>query len=114
MTTTYTGDPKVLNQTAVNAMACQGELEGYLRSWMSLRDEFASAVHGSQTGTQIQNTMDTAHTAGVKLARTLQEIIDTLKDTGVHIDATDLENAARMARAVELGTNNTVDTGSWQ
>ncbi|MEV4128500.1 hypothetical protein [Nocardia sp. NPDC049707] len=114
MATTYTGDPKVLNQTAVNAMACQGELEGYLRSWMSLRDEFASAVHGSQTGTQIQNTMDHAHTAGVKLAQTLQEIIDTLKDTGVRIDAADLQNAATMARAVELGTNSTVDTGSWQ
>jgi uncharacterized protein YukE len=114
VTTTYTGDPQVLQHTAKDAMACQGELEGYLRSWMSLRDEFASAVHGSQTGTAIQTTMDHAHTAGVKLAQTLQEIIDTLKDTGVKIDATDLENAAHMQRAIELGTNNTVDTGSWQ
>lgn len=113
MTTTYTGDPKVLNQTAVNAMACQGELEGYLRSWMSLRDEFASAIKGSATGTQVQNTMDQAHTAGANLARTLQDIIDTLKDTGVKIDATDLQNQSHLQRAVELGTNSKVDTGSW-
>lgn len=114
MTHTYSGDPKLLQQTAVKAMACHGELEGYLRSWMSLRDDFHGAVHGSQTGTQIQNTMDHAHTSGVQLARTLQDIIDALKDTGNRIDTTDLENAARMQRAVELGTNNTVDTGSWQ
>ncbi len=114
MATTYTGDPQALSDTAKNAMACQGELEGFLSSWMGLRDEFARAVHGSQTGTQIQNTMDHAHTAGAKLSQTLQEIIDTLKDTGVKIDATDLENAARMQRALSLGTNSTVDTNSWQ
>ncbi|WP_433202618.1 hypothetical protein ACQP1G_12590 [Nocardia sp. CA-107356] len=103
-----------MKNTAVKAMACQGELEGYLRSWMGLRDEFASAVHGSQTGTQIQTTMDSAHTAGVNLARTLQDIIDTLKDTSVKVEATDLQNAAHLQRAVELGSNGKVDTGSWQ
>lgn len=114
MTTSYTGDPKVLNQTAVNAMACQGELEGYLRSWMSLRDEFASYIKDSATARQVQTTMDEAHTSGVNLARTLQDIIDTLKDTAVYVESTDLQNAATMLRAVESGTNSTVDTGSWQ
>lgn len=114
MTTTYNGDPKVLSETAKNAMACQGELEGYLRSWMGLRDEFASAVTGSETGKAIQVTMDNAHTAGSKLAQTLQEIIDTLKDTGVKIDATDLESAAKVQQALALGMDSKVDTNSWQ
>lgn len=114
MTTTYNGEPAVLQETAKNAMACQGELEGYLRSWMGLRDEFASAVKGSQTGLAIQTTMDNAHTSGRKLAETLQQIIDTLKDTGVRIDATDLESAARVQQAVSLGTDSKVDTASWQ
>lgn len=114
MATPYNGDPKVLNQTAVKAQACQGELEGYLRSWMGLRDEFATHVTGSQTAAQIQNTMDHAHTAGAKLARTLQDIIDTLKDTAVYVESTDLQNASTLQRAVALGTDTKVDTGSWQ
>jgi len=95
-------------------MACQGELEGYLRSWMGLRDEFAVAVQSDGTGRAIQTTMDSAHTAGVKLATTLQEIIDTLKDTSVKIDTQDLEGAAQMNQALALGMNSTVDTNSWQ
>lgn len=114
MTTEYNGDPAVLQETAKNAMGCQGELEGYLRSWMGLRDEFASAINGSQTGTAVQTTMDNAHTAGVKLARSLQDIIDTLKDTGNKIDATDLESAAHVQQAVALGLDSKVDTNSWQ
>ncbi|MEU4345501.1 hypothetical protein AB0H00_30320 [Nocardia sp. NPDC023852] len=115
MATEYNGDPSVLISTAQNAMAVQTELEGYLRSWMSLKDDFAVAVQSDGTGKAIQSTMEIAHTSGVKMARTLQEIIDTLKDTGIKIDSQDLEGAARVQGAVSpSGVNNTVDTNSWQ
>lgn len=118
----YNGDPKVLISTAQNAMGVQTELEGYLRSWMSLRDEFAAAVQGSETGKAIQSTMDTAHTAGVNMARTLQEIIDTLRDTGNKIDEQDMQGATMMLASIAdgmgavspTGINQTVDTNSWQ
>jgi len=113
MTHAYSGSPAELIQTAKNAMAVQGELEGYLKSWMGLRDEFAGYVKNSATAAAIQSTMDTAHTSGITLAHALQDIIDALKDTGNKIDSTDLENQARVLGAIELGTNGKVDTGSW-
>jgi len=109
----YTGDPAALIATAKKAMGNQGELEGYLKSWMSLRDEFAGYVKNSSTAGAIQTTMDSAHNSGLKLAKTLQDIIDVLRDTGNKVDTTDMENAARVNQAVQLGTNNKVDTGSW-
>jgi len=116
----YKGTPTELIQTAKNAMVNQGELEGYLRSWMSLRDDFAAFVKDSHTAASIQTTMDSAHTSGKKLAQTLQDILELLRDTGVKIDATDLENKARVDRSsvtglsgVQTGTNSSVDTASW-
>jgi len=106
----YHGDHAVLKKTAQDAMGVHGELEGYLSSWMGVRDEFAVAVQSAGTGRAIQDTMDSAYRSGVELARVLQDIIDTLKSTDVTIETADLDAASKVHQAVALGTNNVVDT----
>lgn len=127
MAIAYEGTPDDVIAVAMDGYGLQGELEGYLRSWMSLRDDFAVFVSASATARAIQDTMDAAHQSGSKLAKSMQDILDLLKDTGVKVDSMDLESAAQLhydgvtsglgtgpaGTTIETGTNGSVDTQSW-
>ncbi|WP_330257071.1 hypothetical protein OG874_22380 [Nocardia sp. NBC_00565] len=102
-------DPTKLKTGAANTSACLGELESNLNGLSSAADELYVAVSGA-TGTAINNALSEAFAAGKSLGATLQEIIDALTETGVKIDAHDLDSAAEVVAA--SGGENFVPSGS--
>ncbi|MBF6177879.1 Uncharacterised protein [Nocardia otitidiscaviarum] len=102
-------DPDVLIPAARNAMALQGNHEGYLKALLGVQDELAAAIVSPGAGAAVREAMTNAHTKGHDLAVKLQEIIQTLQDTGIRIDASDMDAAAQVRNATSLGTNGAVD-----
>ncbi|NKY59831.1 hypothetical protein [Nocardia flavorosea] len=125
MATAYFGDPADVIAAATEGYGLHGELEGYLSSWMGLKDDYQAAVNGNETGKQIQLTMQAAYDSGKRLAGTMQQILDTLKETGVKVDGMDLEMAAQIkfddaiaandlgSNTQSLGTNGKLDLNAF-
>ncbi|WP_327148000.1 hypothetical protein [Nocardia sp. NBC_01329] len=100
-------DPEVLIPAAKSALGLQGNHEGYLKSMLAVQDELAAYVQSPGAGNQIAQAMNSAHTAGKQLSQLLQEIIETLQDTGIKIDVSDMENAAQLQNANAWGLDGT-------
>ncbi|WP_280241696.1 hypothetical protein [Nocardia abscessus] len=95
--------PDQLIPSAKTAMGLQGNHEGYLKALLGVQDELQAAVKSPGAGNQIVAAMTDAHQAGADLGRQLQEIIQTLLDTGIAVDVQDMENAARVLQATAFG-----------
>ncbi|MFE9575215.1 hypothetical protein ACFYO1_02420 [Nocardia sp. NPDC006044] len=111
MSITFTGDAHQMQNSANQTAACCGELESHLKSLSFVQDELHAAVVSQGAGNAIYNTLGNAHTSGLSLAGTLQQIIDALNVAGVQVDAQDMEGAAHV-NAV-LGADGHVDGGTW-
>lgn len=111
MSIVFNGDPEVLRGTANHTAACLGELESHLKALMGVQDELYAAVVSRGTGSAIYRTLGEAHHSGTVLAGTLQQIVDELSQTGVSVDAQDLEGAGRVNAL--LGDDGEVDAGTW-
>ncbi|WP_306355961.1 MULTISPECIES: hypothetical protein [unclassified Nocardia] len=127
----FDAEPEVLTNNATHAAACLGELEGNLKTLASSQDELHTAVVSAGAGQAIYNTLGNAHAAGVKLAGTLQQIIDALTDSGGKIEMADLDAQARVYAAAgadgildggtaagtwtvaDTAVNSKVDTNTW-
>ncbi len=93
-------------------MALQGNHEGYLKALLGVQDELAAAIVSEGAGTAVREAMTNAHQKGHDLAVKLQEIIQTLQDTGIRIDVSDMDAAAQVRNATSLGTNGVVDVAA--
>ncbi|MEV6427521.1 hypothetical protein [Nocardia sp. NPDC051463] len=99
--------PAKVQTAANNSTSCLGELESHLNGLSSAQDELEVAVRG-MTGTAIRETLTSAYQSGKSLAATLQEIVDALADSGVQIDAHDVNAAAEYK---QFGADGSVSEG---
>lgn len=107
-------NPEQVQASANNTAACLGELESHLSGMSNAQDEMYAAVKG-QTGAAIYKSMGEAYSKGKNLAAKLQEIMEALKETGVKVDASDLDASSQV---VAKGLNgefdgNSADGGGW-
>ncbi|MEU0546034.1 hypothetical protein ABZ319_39810 [Nocardia sp. NPDC005978] len=105
--------PAEIAASGKKAMALQGTHEGYLGALASVKEEFRVAASSAGAGDAAQSTLQNAHMAGVKLGRSLQEVIEVLVETGVRIDTSDMDAAAGIDNASALGSNGKIDNSSW-
>lgn len=95
--------PDQIIPTAKTGLGLQGNHEGYLKALIGVQDELQAAVDSPGAGKQIVVAMTDAHKEGADLGRQFQEILQMLLDTGVKVDVTDMENAARVLQATAFG-----------
>ncbi|MEU6560572.1 hypothetical protein [Nocardia nova] len=93
------GDQAAWNTAATWTAQYLGELEGQLRLIDTRRTEFATSIRSASTGQEVQTQFMDAHAKGKVLASHLQTILDTLKEQGAHVDASDLDGKSKLARA---------------
>ncbi|MGK8520047.1 hypothetical protein ACRS6B_00060 [Nocardia asteroides] len=96
-------EPDQLIPSAKTAMGLQGNHEGYLKALIGVQNELEAAVRSPGGGNQIQAAMAEAHQAGAELGRQLEDIIQTLLETGIAVDVKDMENAAQVLQATAFG-----------
>ncbi|MEV0297695.1 hypothetical protein [Nocardia sp. NPDC050710] len=96
-------NPDQLIPAAKTGIGLQGNHEGYLKSLIAVQDELQAAVKSQGGGVAIQQAMTQAWEKGSALSTSLQEIINTLLDTGIKVDVSDMENAAQVQRATAFG-----------
>ena len=113
MSITYTGDPTRLQKGANDTAACLGELESQLRALSNVQDALQSAVQSQHTGQSIYNALGNAWHKGKTLAGTLQNIIDQLQKSGVHVDTQDLSGKAQIDAKQALIGGDGATVGSW-
>lgn len=106
------GDTTQIVSVADYAEAVKGEYEGYLGAWANTKDEMAVFVKSNGLGNAIQETMGNAHMKGKAIVQKMDEILQVLKESGHKFGNINLE-AAQQVRATSLGSNSTIDTGSW-
>ncbi|NUS44490.1 MAG: hypothetical protein HOQ24_12475 [Mycobacteriaceae bacterium] len=106
-------DPATIQAAAKKAMGLQGEHEGYMKATLGIKDELEAYVKSPGAGQAIANAMFDAHTAGSKLAQTLQTVINVLSDAGTSIDTHDMELAAQVNRATAFGLDGKASVDSF-
>lgn len=112
MSTPLNGDTTQIVSVADAAVAVQGEYEGYLRGWVNAKDELQSFLQSKGLGDAVQTEMANAHMKGTNIVKTMDEILQVLRSTGNSFSNVNLE-AAQQVRAVSLGNNGSIDTGTW-
>jgi hypothetical protein len=113
MAITYTGDPSRLQKGAQDTASCLGELDSQLRALQNVQDELHAAVVSQHTGAAIYTTLGNAWTQGKSLAGTLQQIVDQLQQSGVHVDTQDLEGKAKLDAVQGLTAGDSTNLGDW-
>ncbi|WP_331723063.1 hypothetical protein [Nocardia sp. NBC_00511] len=96
----YTGDPARLQSSANSTTQCLNELENQLTALSNVQDDLHQAVVSAGTGAAIYNTLGDAWQKGKALAGTLGDIVTQLSQTGVRVDAQDIENASHVNSSV--------------
>ncbi|WP_062988208.1 hypothetical protein [Nocardia anaemiae] len=96
-------DPEVLIPTAKTGLGLQGNHEGYMKALLAVQNELQAAVKSPGGGVAIQQAMQNAWEKGNNLAQKLQDILNELLNTGVKVDASDMEAAAHVQHATAYG-----------
>lgn len=116
MTITYTGDRSQMQKGANDTATCLGELENQLRALTNVQDLLRAAVKSDHTGHAIDSALGNAWTKGKALAGTLEQIVEQLAQSGVHVETQDLDGKARMLASDAMSGVNHGDApsvGGW-
>ncbi|WP_433574686.1 WXG100 family type VII secretion target [Nocardia brasiliensis] len=103
-------DPEHMRDSGNKTDACSVEIAGQLRQMNGTQNELAAVFSSPGAGTALQTALTEANAKGRALLQTLDEIVISLKQAGVDVDASD--NEARSTISAAAGGSGGVTTAT--
>ncbi|MBF6097901.1 WXG100 family type VII secretion target [Nocardia cyriacigeorgica] len=98
MAITYTGTPEEVMAFGQKLQGAVDTMEGHMSALDNVRDQFRSAVSGSETGSAIQTSFTNAVNKGRSLLDLLRQASEVMNKSGAKIDLVTVEGAGRISK----------------